>query len=246
MSIPAIPHERLALFLDVDGTLIEIAETPDAVVVPASLKSLLNALSTRLDGALALVSGRSIADLDVLFTPLQFTASGIHGCERREPTGCMARPQIDTSALAAIRAELSEWVRHHPALLMENKAYALAVHYRRAPELEATVRSHLMPLLERAGGAFELHRGKFVFEIRPAGFSKRNAVHSFMQQVPFAGRVPMFIGDDVTDEDGFAMVNSLGGISVRVGDDSIQTLAKYRLANVGAVLEWLHSLLPRQ
>jgi trehalose 6-phosphate phosphatase len=241
MPIPAIPDHRLALFLDVDGTLIELAETPHAVVVPLSLKTLLNELSIRLDGALALVSGRSVADLDVLFTPFQFIASGVHGCERRDPTGCMVRPQIDASQLASAHAELVEWMRAYPALLLENKSYALAVHYRRAPELESMVRAHLVPLLNRTGGKFELHRGKFVFEIRPSGFSKRNAVHAFMQAPPFAGRVPVFIGDDVTDEDGFAMVNALNGISIRVGDDG-PTQAKHRLANVDEAIQWLHAL----
>lgn len=241
MLIPAIPDNHLALFLDVDGTLIEIAETPRDVVVPQSLKGLLNELSVRLDGALALVSGRSVADLDLLFAPFQFTASGIHGAERRDTTGCIVRPSIDTAHLVTIRNALSEWLRVYPELLLEDKVYALAVHYRRAPELEEKVREHLEPLLARSGAGFELHRGKFVFEIRPAGFSKRGAVHAFMQQRPFAGRVPVFIGDDVTDEDGFAMVNALQGFSVRVGDDS-PTKAQYRLGNVEQALEWLRTL----
>ena len=241
MPIPAIPDDNLALFLDVDGTLIELAETPRDVVVPPSLKTLLNELSVRLDGALALVSGRSVADLDVLFAPFQFTASGIHGCERRDTTGCMERPRIDTAQLGAVHAELVEWIKAYPALLVEDKAYALAVHYRRAPELESMVRAHLVPLLNRAGGGFELHRGKFVFEIRPAGFSKRGAVQAFMRAPPFAGRLPVFVGDDVTDEDGFAMVNALDGISIRVGDDS-PTQAKHRLTNVEEVIQWLQSL----
>lgn len=241
MVIPAIPDHRLALFLDVDGTLIELAETPHAVVVPPALKTLLNTLSVRLEGALALVSGRSVADLDALFAPLRFTASGVHGCERRDPSGCLVRPSIDTARLAVVHAELAEWIKTYPALLLENKAYALALHYRRAPELESLVRTHLVPLLNRAGGGFELHRGKFVFEIRPAGFSKREAVHAFMQAAPFAGRVPVFVGDDVTDEDGFAMVNALHGISIRVGDNH-PTQARHRLANVPEVIQWLSSL----
>lgn len=241
MPIPAIPDDNLALFLDVDGTLVELAETPQAVVVPPSLKTLLNELSVRLDGALALVSGRSVADLDVLFAPFQFTASGVHGCERRDTTGCIERPRMDTSQLAAVHAELVEWMQAYPALLLENKAYALALHYRRAPELEPLVRTHLVPLLNRAGGGFELHRGKFVFEIRPAGFSKRGAVQAFMRAPPFAGRLPVFVGDDATDEDGFAMVNALNGISIRVGDDS-PTQARHRLASVEEVIQWLQSL----
>lgn len=241
MPIPAIPDSHLALFLDVDGTLIEIAETPHAVVVPPSLKTMLNELSVRLDGALALVSGRSVAALDELFTPFQFTASGVHGCERRDTTGCMIRPQIDTLRLAALKEELVEWLRGHPELLFEDKLYALAVHYRRVPQLETPLHDYLAALLAHVGDGFELHRGKFVFEIRPAGYSKRDAVHAFMQSTPFAGRLPVFIGDDVTDEDGFAMVNALDGLSIRVGDGSA-TQAKYRLANVEQVIQWLRSL----
>lgn len=240
MHIPELA-DPLALFLDVDGTLIEIAETPRAVVVPQSLKTLLNDLSVRLDGALALVSGRSVADLDGLFAPYKFTASGVHGCERRDTTGCMVRPQIDTAQLTAVRNELALWAREHPELLIEDKSYALAVHYRKAPRLEEIVRAHVAALLVQAGGGFELHRGKFVCEIRPAGFSKRGAVQAFMQRPPFAGRRPVFIGDDVTDEDGFAMVNALNGYSIRVGDNS-PTQAKHRLANVEQVIEWLRSL----
>lgn len=242
MLIPAIPDSHLALFLDVDGTLIEIAETPHAVIVPPSLKTMLNELSVRLDGALALVSGRSVASLDELFAPFQFTASGVHGCERRDTTGCMVRPQVDTMQLAKVKEELVEWLRKYPDLLFEDKLYALAVHYRRAPALEEIVATHLAALLTHAGNGFELHRGKSVFEIRPAGYSKRGAVHAFMQSPPFAGRLPVFIGDDVTDEDGFAMVNALDGLSIRVGTEAGTTQAKYRLANVAQVIHWLRSL----
>lgn len=241
ISIPVIADGNLALFLDVDGTLLEIAETPGAVVVPESLKTMLGELSVRLEGALALVSGRSVQSLDTLFAPLRFTAAGVHGCERRETTGCITRPRIDAVKFAAARDELAAWVQRHPGALLEDKAYALALHYRRAPELETSVHARIMALLSRMGGDFEIQRGKVVFEIRPAGYSKGKAIQTFMHEAPFAGRLPVFIGDDVTDEDGFAIVNALGGLSIRVGEVAASA-ARHRLANVGEVIIWLRSL----
>lgn len=241
MSIPVISDGNLALFLDVDGTLLEIAETPGAVRVPESLKNMLGELSVRLDGALALVSGRSVQNLDVLFAPLRFTAAGVHGCERRETTGCILRPKVDAVKFASVRDELAGWVQQHPGSLLEDKGYALALHYRLAPELEASAQARAVSLLSRMGGAYELLRGKAVFEIRPAGFSKGRAIQAFMHEPPFAGRRPVFIGDDVTDEDGFTIVNALGGQSIRVGEVATSA-AKYHLANVDEVLTWLRSL----
>lgn len=241
MPIPVIPDENLALFLDVDGTLLEIAETPGAVVVPASLKTTLNELSSRLDGALALVSGRSVHSLDALFAPYRFAAAGVHGCERREASGCVARPAIDTAKFAAGRDALMSWSRRHPGSLLEDKHYALALHYRQAPALEAAAYNEVQSVLTRLDGDFELQRGKFVFEIRPAGYSKGGAIQAFMHESPFTGRTPLFIGDDITDEAGFTIVNQLGGVSIRVGDVAA-TAAQYHLADVDEVIRWLRAL----
>ncbi|HEY4366941.1 MAG TPA: trehalose-phosphatase [Steroidobacteraceae bacterium] len=256
MSIPALPDlhpahpgladHNLALFLDVDGTLLEIAASPDAVVVPESLKKLLNELSIRLDGALALVSGRSLQVLDRLFTPFQFIAAGIHGCERREPSGCIRLPTVDLNVVAAAREDLLQWTGQTPGLLFEDKAYSLAVHYRRVPFMEAPVRNHLTALTQRMGREFELQPGKFVFEIRPAGFSKRSAIEGYMRQAPFRDRVPVFLGDDLTDESGFAIVNEMRGVSIRVGDER-PTLATYHLSSVADAIQWLRALpLPQR
>src|SRR5687767_13347819 len=134
----AIPHstQGWALFLDVDGTLLEIAETPQGVHVPASLKQLLDEVRWRLDGALALVSGRSLANLDQLFSPLRFIASGVHGCERRTADGHVLRPEVDAATIARVRNQLAEFVRGHEGLLLEDKHYAVAMHFRRAPEMQ--------------------------------------------------------------------------------------------------------------
>ena len=245
MTTAAIPHltanSTLALFLDVDGTLIEIAATPHSVVVPDTLKGLLQDLSQRLDGALALVSGRSLQTLDSLFAPLQLTAAGIHGCERRSTESRVLRPQIDEARFAAVRDELSAWSRQHPGSLLEDKQYALALHYRLAPALETAAYAEASRALELLGGSHELQRGKFVFELRPAGYSKGTAISAFMQEAPFRGRTPVFIGDDVTDEDGFIVVNQCGGWSIRVGQMA-DTSARFQLAGVEAVIRWLEQL----
>jgi trehalose 6-phosphate phosphatase len=245
MTFAAIPpisaDSSLALFLDVDGTLIEIASTPHAVVVPEELKLLLRDLSTRLGGALALVSGRSIPTLDGLFAPFHLTAAGIHGCERRTAAGRVIHPSIDMDRFAAARNELADWSSHHAGSLLEDKGYALALHYRLAPELESAAFEEAQRALQKLAGTHELQRGKFVFELRPAGYSKGHAIEAFMNEAPFGGRTPLFIGDDVTDEDGFSVVNRLGGISIRVGDMA-DTMAKHRLADVDAVIRWLANL----
>lgn len=238
---PGLASQNLALFLDVDGTLLEIAPTPDAVVVPDSLKTLLNELSIRLDGALALVSGRTLPVLDKLFSPYQFIAAGVHGCERREPSGCIRLPTVDAGVIAAARDDLSHWVAENQGLLFEDKGYALAVHYRRVPHMETPVRKNMIELVQLMGRQFELQPGKFVFEIRPCGYSKRSAIESYMRQAPFRDRMPVFMGDDLTDEGGFAVVNEMRGLSIRVGDDR-PTLAAYQLASVDEAVRWLQAL----
>lgn len=245
MNLPAIPHDTptasLALFLDVDGTLLEIAATPHAVVVSDSLRMLLAKLAERLDGALALVSGRSIETLDALFAPLHLAAAGIHGSERRERNGALVRPQFDAASLAAARESLAAWSNRHAGTLVEDKGSALALHYRLAPELEAAALAEAERAVERLTGSHELQRGKFVFELRPAGLSKGSAIAAFMESPPFQGRTPIFIGDDVTDEAGFAVVNGFGGLSIRVGPPA-STSATHHLADVNAVLVWLEAL----
>lgn len=231
----------LALFLDVDGTLIEIASTPYSVSVPNDLKTLLGTLSARLGGALALVSGRSIATLDSLFSPLRLAAAGVHGCERRAADGHLVQPSIDASAFSRARDELAQWSSRHPGTLLEDKGHALALHYRLAPALESDTFTAAQRGLALLGGSHELQRGKFVFELRPAGYSKGTAIEAFMGETPFQGRQPLFIGDDATDEDGFLAVNQLGGISIRVGETA-STAALHRLAGVEATRQWLSEL----
>jgi trehalose 6-phosphate phosphatase len=232
-----------ALFLDVDGTLLEFAETPQGVHVPASLKQMLDEVRWRLDGALALVSGRSLANLDQLFTPLRFIASGVHGCERRAANGNVMRPEIDAAKIARARNELGEFVRSHEGLLLEDKHYALAMHFRRAPEKQDEVYRIMNEMLLHLGPTFALQAGKSVLELRPGAWTKGSSITAFMQEAPFQGRTPVFIGDDVTDEDAFAVVNEMQGISIRVGNPSA-TLARHRLGGVSEVLRWLKTVPP--
>jgi len=233
-----IPDHNIALFLDVDGTLLEIASTPDAVKVPAALRNTLHLAAAREDGALALISGRSISELDRLFAPWLFPAAGQHGLERRDAEGKLIQPTIDTAALQPARAALGELQLRHKGLLLEDKATALAMHYRLAPACEAAVREVMTALAAPLAGQFVLRSGKCVLELAPAGFSKRGAIEAFMSEAPFAGRIPVFIGDDVTDEDGFAAVNALNGYSIRVGNGA-PTSARHRFGSVSAVVAWL-------
>jgi trehalose 6-phosphate phosphatase len=241
-GIPAREHAR-ALFLDVDGTLLEIAETPQAVHVPARLRHALTVAADREAGALALVSGRKISDLDALFQPQRFPAAGVHGLERRNAAGGFIEPAIDHHALDQARVHLTQMARSRPGLLIEDKRWALAAHFRKVPHLEDEIRAVMESLCRTLQPHFCLQTGKRVIELKPAVHSKRTAIASFMREPPFAGRLPVFIGDDDTDEDGFAAVNEQGGLSIRVGY-AMPTVARWRLANVNEVIRWL--AMPRQ
>lgn len=233
-----LPQANIALFLDVDGTLLEIAATPSAVRVPSALRNTLQLAAKREDGALALISGRTIAELDRLFAPLVFPAAGLHGVEVRDADGNMSSPSIDTALLDPAREVVRELVKHYKGLLLEDKGSALAVHFRQAPQHERAAMEVMGELAHQLRDKLVLRDGKCVMELTPRGFSKRGAIEQFMRQAPFAGRIPLFIGDDVTDEDGFEAVNALGGYSVRVGDLAA-TAAKFRFSSVSTVVAWL-------
>ena len=232
-----------ALFLDVDGTLLEIAPTPDATTVPAGLKELLKSLQERARGALALVSGRSLAQLDSLFAPLRLPAAGLHGLERRTATRRHDRTQTALHEIPqAPRDYLSHVVALYPRLLLEDKGATLALHYRMAPELQQVAWEAMQVALERAGPGYALLDGKMVIELKPAAASKSHAIAAFMSEPPFAGRAPIFVGDDHTDEAGFEYVNSVGGLSIQIGASPARG-ATCQLADVPAMHAWLASLL---
>jgi trehalose 6-phosphate phosphatase len=230
-----------ALFLDVDGTLVEIAQTPHDVQVPDSVKNLLSTLCVRLDGALALVSGRTIADLDALFAPHRFCAAGVHGCELRDASGWCVRPRLNTRSLQLARSILAQLTVRYPALLLEDKGLGLALHFRRAPQLRTVAHTAMKSVAEVLGQGFTLIAGKLVYEIHPAGLTKATAIASFMEQAPFRGRTPIFIGDDSTDENAFTYVNGARGISLHVGENS-PTSARHSVSNVADVIRWLKAI----
>lgn len=240
--LPA-PRPDWALFLDVDGTLVEIAETPHSVRPDPDLPDILSDLKTALGGAVALVSGRPLNVLDGFFAPLVLPAAGLHGLERRRADGHITRPVTPPAAMTAAREAMKEFANGQSGLLIEDKDLTIALHYRKAPALEKAVTAFAESLIARLDEGLVLQRGKMVVEIRPSGPDKGTVIESFMAEAPFIGRIPVFAGDDVTDENGFAAVNRLGGHSIRVGNGP--SLAKKRMANVKELISWLRQLNER-
>jgi len=232
---PAMSAARAAWFLDFDGTLVELAETPGQVRVEAEVVNMVRELERASCGAVALISGRRVEDIDRLFEPLRLPVAGQHGAEWRDAGGRMHR--CPAQEIAAMHQILRAWVEGRPGLLVESKGSTLAVHYRRSPELTGELSAFMQELVARAPGSYCLQGGKMVFEIKPSGVDKGSAVLAFMQEPPFAGRVPVFVGDDITDESAFAAVLSLGGIAVKVGDGD--TIAPWRLPGVADVHAWM-------
>ena len=245
MTLPPPLDPRSALFIDLDGTLLEIAPRPELVRVPDGLPELLTRLAEQRDGALAVISGRSIDDFDRYLRPWRGAAAGVHGAERRDAAGRIvgsgegADDRQAAAALARLRPMLGRLERRMPGILIEDKGKTLAVHYRQAPEKEAEVRAAVESLLRPEAALLRLIDGKMVLELRPVHHDKGRAIAAFMAEPPFRGRVPVFIGDDTTDEDGFAEVNRRGGLSVRVGPESAATEALCTLPSVASVLNWL-------
>ncbi|MGH7073631.1 MAG: trehalose-phosphatase [Stellaceae bacterium] len=225
-----------ALFLDIDGTLIDFAPRPDLVQVPAELRLNLVTLHTALDGAVALVSGRASAVIDALFAPDRFAVAGQHGAELRLDDEQVRLPR--NPHLAPIAAALAAFAHAHDGLVFEDKGDSIALHYRLAPELEGEVEWLAGKLVAAAGPEFQLLSSHMAVDIKQRSATKGSAILWFMARPPFAGRIPVFFGDDRTDEDGFAAVNAWGGYSVHVGarEDSI---ARFRLQSPADVRQWL-------
>jgi len=241
-SLVDLLHQRgpFALFLDFDGVLAELAPTPDAVEVKPRVIAQLQTLNSTLDGALAVVSGRAMASLDELLAPLVLAVAADHGNARRTRDGALTLLNADAGpSVAALAAFLHAQFADDARIIVEPKPSAVAVHYRLAPERAeecvAIIAAAIADLPE-----FSLIAGKMVIEARAAGASKGVAVESFMHEQPFVGRTPIFIGDDLTDEDGFAAAQALGGLGIKVGQG--ETGARYRIGHtrdVPAVLDVL-------
>lgn len=233
---PPAPANDWALFLDVDGSLLDFADAPDAVTVPHSLRDTLSMLARRLEGAVALVSGRTLASIDALFAPLQLPTSGLHGVEQRSNERNVPAPP-PPQALHAIREEAGQIALAYPGALIEDKGVALGLHWRAAPQAADALRAFADVALPRLPG-YCLQHGDSVVELRPASSDKGTAILSLLEEAPFRGRLPVFIGDDLTDESGFAVVNARGGLSVLVGRRE-PSAAHYGLADPAAVRRWL-------
>ena len=242
-TVPHLPG-RSGFFLDIDGTLLDIAEKPQLVRIDDDLVGLLPTLRDAAGGALALISGRSIAEIDRLFGTSIFCAAGQHGAERRDFTGKMHKHRVPLAGIRKAQRQLGQMAARHPALVLEDKGMNLALHYRLAPELGATVHQTVRRLVEELGDDFEMQAGKMVMEIKPSGKDKGTAIAEFLEEAPFRGRVPVFIGDDLTDEFGFELINRVGGCSVKVGEGN--SAAHWRLPNADAVRAWLKRFVERR
>jgi trehalose 6-phosphate phosphatase len=243
LPAPPVPDPaRAALFLDVDGTLLEFATHPDAVRVEPSLPLLLASLWQRLGGALALVSGRPLEQIDRLLGLPSGSAAGLHGAEWRGVDGVITRSAHDAEVLSMLSREALAHAATLPGVLVESKPNAIALHFRNAPSAAAAVDRIASALAAQAGAAFILQRGDHVVELKPAGIDKGGAVSRLMHEAPFRDRVPWFVGDDHTDEHAFVVARSLGGTGVIVGARR-PTVASWALRDPAAVRAWLVELL---
>jgi trehalose 6-phosphate phosphatase len=224
-----------ALFLDFDGTLVELAEAPDAIRVSGELAPLIARLAERLGGRLAIVSGRSIADLERHLDLGTIAVAGSHGAEIRCPGGVSGSPE-PPSGLADAREAVIRFASGRDGLLVEHKPAGVALHYRQAPEQSEIVASFMSGLAD--GSGLSLLRGKMVAELRPPGADKGAALRAMMREPPFAGARPLFVGDDITDEDGFKAAADLGGTGILIGPPR-PTAAGWRLPDVAGLARWL-------
>lgn len=231
------PDASMAYFFDFDGTLVDIAPSPSSVRLEEGLRDAVMALHRATGGAVALVSGRPLRDLDVFFPGTRLAMAGQHGIERRDASGHVSCAGLSGATLDGARRQLADIVTRHPGLLLEDKGLSLALHYRQVPRLGGYAGRLMRALQAGLGQAYGIQTGKCVVEIRPTAADKGDAISHFMTHPPFRGRMPVFVGDDRTDEDGFAAVNRLGGLSIKVGPG--RTLAKWRLAGVEGVRRWL-------
>lgn len=217
-----------ALFLDFDGTLVDLAPQPEDVIIPSGLVGTLDELVRYLDGALALISGRPIEQIDAFLHPLRLPVAGVHGAERRDAGGALSL--MSTHPLQLVEQAANALAALDPRLRVETKRGSVALHYRQAPELEAQCLHAMQAAVEQSPG-LTLLRGKMVVEAKPGGASKGHAIEAFLQEPPFAGRMPVFVGDDFTDEVGFSTVQRMRGLGVKVGEGA--SVAWHRVASPG-------------
>jgi trehalose 6-phosphate phosphatase len=244
-SLLAAHGRAIALFLDVDGTLLEIADRPERVSMPPHLIGTLSNAERRLDGALALISGRTLDELDRLFAPLRLRASAVHGAETRlDPQSEAIRSPGASELPASLWAALTDALRAFPGTFAENKRYSFTVHFRLVQDAEAALRAAVMRVIESHPAAnVEVLNAHCAIELKTPGFDKGKAIASFLAASPFLDRTPVFIGDDWTDEAGFAVVASRGGFSYSVGPRRPGTVGAF--AQPQDVRAWLADLADR-
>jgi trehalose 6-phosphate phosphatase len=241
LSAAGLSPRQIALFLDVDGTLLNLAPRPEAVEVPAGLIDLLAAASRRLDGALALLSGRPIAQLDQLFAPLRLPASGVHGAEIRQSTGVPSRRLTQNLQPPETWGDLLRLLDSFPGTFAENKGVGFTVHHRFSGAAEEALVTALRQFVDQLGDTgLELKKGYRVYEVQPIGVDKGKALELFMAHPPFAGRRPVFIADDPMDRPGFAAALVHGGLAFSVGEP-LPGLSGW-FARPAAVHEWVGRL----
>lgn len=240
VRLPAPPSTlpKPALFLDLDGVLAELAATPDAVVPDARRTEVLKALAPRLGGRVAIISGRTIAEIDRIAEDSMASASGVHGLERRRADGSFLRAEPDEGVREAVEA-FEDFARTRPGVIVENKTIAAGLHFRGAPDAAPDAERLTRRLADETG--LTLQPGNMVIELKTPGASKGTALKAFMAEAPFAGATPVMLGDDLTDEHGFRAAAELGGFGVLVGPPR-ETAARYGLPDVTAVLAWLESV----
>ncbi len=240
---PKIDPDRSALFLDLDGTLAPFELRPERVGPLARRTAAVRSAAAALEGRLAVISGRPLHDVDRVLDGAATAAAGVHGLERRSASGEVERtePNPCIALAAAVFQGLAE---AEPGLLVEDKTLSVALHYRNAPHAADIAETAAERLAKRLG--VSLQRGDCVVELRTPGADKGDAVRAFMAEPPFRGAQPIFVGDDLTDEAGFAAAEDLGGYGVQVGSFRRPTAARYALADIDAVLVWLEALVPRQ
>jgi trehalose 6-phosphate phosphatase len=242
-DVAALGDTPLALFLDVDGTLLDLAARPDDVVTPAGLVTTLARAERKLAGALALISGRSIDDVDRLFAPLRLKASGVHGAEIRldpnAPTTPTAAADLPQSLLAALRRAVEPF----PGVFVENKRFSFTVHFRLAPSAERPLRNIVKQLVDSIPIAVAIMDAHYAIEIKSPCFDKGGAIAAFLSTSTFRGRTPIFVGDDTTDETGFALVSARGGFAYSVGRPRQGAIGAF--SEPGAVREWLAEFAAR-
>lgn len=236
---PPAPRAAWAYFFDLDGTLLDFTDAPRTVRIDDALRAQIGTLYDKTGGAVALISGRALADIDRLLDGVRLPAAGQHGTERRDPGGRITHHDFPIDRLDWAHARLVEATAGRPGLVVEHKGLSLALHYRAAPRLAGYAHRLMRSLAPRLGAQFCIQPGKRIVELKPAGKDKGVALVEFMAEEPFRGRTPVFVGDDLTDEYAFRAVNRLAGYSIKVGPG--RTAASWRLANVRAVRSWLAS-----